>query len=330
MEDLVSVVIPVFNGEKVIDQCLSSILTQTHQNIEILIVDDCSKDNTIGIVETLSNLDERVKLVRQPINMGVSAARNRGIEEASGKYICFVDCDDWCENDYIESMLRLFDDQVCMVSCGFKYETRSQKHFAKRRSEKKIYTTLEYEEIFSDKSSWGVCWNKMFRADLLKKQSFDTSLAAGEDLIFMIKFFADNPDERVVHTSKKLYHYIKTKGSASGLETTEVKFLKHIKVVDRLEEIKEQSKDENLAKLIDSWVFLMSLQYAYQASKLNLFDHMKKFKQKLKANLKNYREKKHIYSSFRRQGILLYHIIMFATRFKKVKHGKKYAFGRKQ
>lgn len=309
MQNLVSIIIPAYNAEKTINQCLSSLQNQTYKSIEILVVNDCSKDKTSKIVTEIAKTDERVKLLNQPSNMGVSMARNRGISEAKGEFICFVDSDDWCEKDYVESMLKLFDQDVCMVSCGFKYETRNEKSFSNKHIKTTFYDTTDFSKIFSDKYSWGVCWNKLFRAKLIKQQQFESRLTAGEDLIFMISFFESNPSQKVVHTSKKLYHYIKTKGSASGLTTTKEKFVKHIKVIEQFEEIKKQTTNNDLVELINSWTFLLSLQFAYQSSKLKMKEQTKHFKQILKTNFKDYKKMKHIYSSFRRRGGLLYHIV---------------------
>lgn len=309
MQNLVSVIVPAFNAEKTIEQCLMSLQSQTHEMIEILVVNDCSSDKTCEIVAQISKTDKRIKLLNQPSNMGVSAARNRGIKEADGEFVCFVDSDDWCEKDYVESMLKLFDDKVCMVSCGFRYEARNKRAFSNKRTQTTVYETTDYSKIFSDKSSWGVCWNKLFRAELIKQQQFETSLTAGEDLIFMISFFHSNPSKKVVHINKKLYHYIKTKGSASGLTTTRAKLMKHIKVIDRFEEIKQQTQSKDLIELINSWTFLLSLQFAFQSSKLKMNEQTQRFKHIAKANYGDYKKKKHIYSSFRRHGGLLFRIV---------------------
>lgn len=309
MKNLVSIIIPAYNAEKTINQCLSSLQSQTYKEIEILVVNDCSKDKTSQIVTEIAKTDERIKLFNQPSNMGVSMARNRGISEAKGEFICFVDSDDWCEKDYVESMLKLFDKDVCMVSCGFKYEKRNEKTFSNKHIKTTIYDTTDFSKIFSDKYSFVLCCNKLFRASLIHQQQFDTSISTGEDLISWISFLEANPSQKAVHTSKKLYHYIKTKGSASGLTTTKEKFVKHIKVIEQFEEIKKQTNNKNLVELINSWTFLLSLQFAYQSSKLKMKEQTKYFKQLAKTNYKDYKKMKHIYSSFRRCGGLLYYII---------------------
>ena len=102
--DLVSVVIPVYNSEKYLEECLNSIISQTYQNIEIIVIDDGSSDNSVRVVESYL---PKVSLIKQK-NLGVSAARNRGIEASKGELLVFLDSDDWLSNDIIEQHVKTF------------------------------------------------------------------------------------------------------------------------------------------------------------------------------------------------------------------------------
>ena len=101
----ISIVIPIYNAEDHLQRCVDSVLNQTEKNIEIILVDDGSKDNSIEIFKNYLNQDKRVQLIHQE-NSGVSAARNRGIEQACGEYIGFIDSDDWIEPNMYECLLR--------------------------------------------------------------------------------------------------------------------------------------------------------------------------------------------------------------------------------
>lgn len=101
----ISIVIPIYNAEDHLQRCVDSVLNQTEKNIEIILVDDGSKDNSIEICKKYLNQDKRVQLIHQE-NSGVSAARNRGIEQACGEYIGFIDSDDWIEPNMYECLLR--------------------------------------------------------------------------------------------------------------------------------------------------------------------------------------------------------------------------------
>ena len=106
-EPLVSVLLPAYNVEKYLAKCVDSILQQTYQNFEIIIVDDCSPDDSGKIADKLASKDARIKVFHHGKNMGYSAARNTGLNHASGDYITFVDSDDWIEPDYVEYLLRI-------------------------------------------------------------------------------------------------------------------------------------------------------------------------------------------------------------------------------
>lgn len=99
MNRLVSIITPCFNSEKFISRTIESIINQTYSNFELIIIDDCSNDNTVEIIKSFESKDSRIKLVQLEINSGAAIARNRGLEIAKGRFIAFCDCDDiWFEN----------------------------------------------------------------------------------------------------------------------------------------------------------------------------------------------------------------------------------------
>lgn len=118
---LVSIIIPVYNVEKYIDDCIQSVLAQTYKNIEILVVDDGSPDYSIDRIEKYQEKDSRIKIIRQK-NMGLSGARNTGIEAASGEWLYFLDSDDFLFADAIEKLLRkALEKNVKLSMCGYVY-----------------------------------------------------------------------------------------------------------------------------------------------------------------------------------------------------------------
>ena len=118
---MVSIVITAYNVGEYIEQAIMSVLEQTHSNIECIIVEDCSKDNTLDIIETIKAHDKRVRLLRNEQNIGAGASRRRGIEAATGDYILLLDGDDWIEKDFIESLYRCaVENDADIVSGGIK------------------------------------------------------------------------------------------------------------------------------------------------------------------------------------------------------------------
>ncbi|MGR6117769.1 glycosyltransferase family 2 protein [Aeribacillus composti] len=102
----VSIIIPTHNSEKYIGDTLNSVLSQTYRNIEVLVVDDASTDNTISIIKNISNLDDRVKIIQLKVNSGAAVARNTGIKNATGRFIAFIDADDLWKKDKLEKQIN--------------------------------------------------------------------------------------------------------------------------------------------------------------------------------------------------------------------------------
>ena len=117
-ESLVSIIVPVYNVEKYLRKCLDSIVNQTYKNIEVICVDDGSPDNSIDILREYRAKDDRVTIIRQK-NKGLSGARNTGIKNATGKYIMFIDSDDWVELNMVELMTKKMDNKnLELAVCG--------------------------------------------------------------------------------------------------------------------------------------------------------------------------------------------------------------------
>ena len=118
-ESLISIVVPIYNVEDYLNECIYSLINQTYKNIEIILVDDGSTDNSGNIADGLSKIDSRINVYHKN-NGGLSDARNFGIEHSKGKYICFVDSDDYVKEDYVESMYtNLVQNKTKISCCGF-------------------------------------------------------------------------------------------------------------------------------------------------------------------------------------------------------------------
>lgn len=116
--NLISIIVPVYNVEQYLSKCIDSIINQTYKNLEIILIDDGSTDKSGEICDKYKNEDKRIIVIHQ-LNGGVSAARNTGIGVAKGKYILFIDSDDWIEKDYVSSLFTYAGDDT-IVCCGYK------------------------------------------------------------------------------------------------------------------------------------------------------------------------------------------------------------------
>ena len=140
----VSVIIPVYNSEKYVEKCICSVMAQTLPELEIIIINDGSIDESGKILRKLAQKDSRIILLEQE-NKGVAAARNLGVEKATGKYLTFVDGDDYLQEDYIEKMYSLAEKETLdMVICGLTYVDEGGKELNKIIPG--VYKRLENEE----------------------------------------------------------------------------------------------------------------------------------------------------------------------------------------
>lgn len=189
MNEKLSIIVPVYNSEKYLETCISSILNQNYKNIELILIDDGSTDKSKQICMKFKKLDSRIKFISTE-NRGVSSARNLGIENATGKYVAFVDSDDSVEENIYIEMLKSIEKR-CMPIIGYKYVDEEGNFL----SEKKAY---DEEGIFEKKDFFIFCenfimnflFNKLFYLDIIIDNNikFDESLSLGEDLIFVLEY----------------------------------------------------------------------------------------------------------------------------------------------
>lgn len=216
---LVSVIIPVYNGEKYINKSLDSIIFQSYSNLEIIVVNDGSSDGTKNILDHYE--DRRLKIIEQE-NAGVSAARNAGIGIASGKYIVFCDDDDFYENDFVEVAVNLAEKHPhSWILFG---------NYTLERTDDLVETNILEDSEYLDKhdgytyayfkSISGYCWGKIYSSDVIKNNSiyFDASYQIGEDVIFNINYL--NCVSNVITSSRVAYHYYSDRGVTSKLSDT--------------------------------------------------------------------------------------------------------------
>lgn len=185
---MISIVVPVYKSEKTLAGCLDSLLAQTYTDIEVICVIDGSPDSCGDICDAYAEKDARVKSIKRE-NGGVSSARNRGIDEATGEYLMFVDSDDTVEPDYCEKMWKAHTEtDADLVICGFHhwYVGRDVK---KVPSNPGVYKTENYGADFLKLYQEGFLnmpWNKLFKKEFAGR--FDTSLSLGEDLLFNMNY----------------------------------------------------------------------------------------------------------------------------------------------
>lgn len=198
---LVSIIVPVYNAENYICECVDSILSQTYKNIEVLLINDGSKDNSDSLIKSHYGTEPRVIYINKH-NEGVSKTRNFGIERANGVYLTFVDADDWIEKSFIdEAVVSLEKYNLDFVLGGTEkvYSNRSEKYVANTTKDILIYKenigsfiarvlsngVVNDSELITCFTSGPVC--KLFRKDIISEIRFDENLFLGEDTVFNLK-----------------------------------------------------------------------------------------------------------------------------------------------
>lgn len=202
-QEKISVIVPVFNVEAYLPQCLDALLGQTYRHAEFLLIDDGSTDCSAPICDDYARRDERVRVLHQK-NGGAAHARNVGMNLASGAYIAFVDSDDVPHPDYLEKLLQQMEDNGADISvCAY------QKLFVSRREVQKNLRTgvLSAEEYLGDFiRDWncGLLWNKLFRRDVLRSVRFEEGHVI-DDEFFTYKAVLNA--KKVVLRDETLYDY---------------------------------------------------------------------------------------------------------------------------
>lgn len=180
----VSIIVPAYNVEKYIYDCLLSLVKQTFKEIEIIVINDGSIDNTFEIIEEFSKRDDRIRVINQK-NRGNSCARNSGLEIAKGKYISFIDSDDWVDENYIEQLYNTIERSNSDIAAATiirkrKYTQKYRVHYA----EEKIFTLLEDKIKASRIPVCCYVWNKLYRAEKIVGHKFKSGVFF-EDVLWL-------------------------------------------------------------------------------------------------------------------------------------------------
>ena len=203
----VSIIVPIYNGEKYIEECIKSIQKQTFSNFEILLINDGSTDKSKNICEEISNNDKRVRFINQE-NRGVSKARNKGIELAKGEYITFIDCDDFIDSNYIEELYNsCIINKVKMSICGIRIRNIDRNTVELKQIEEAKYKSIDalYELFRFRNLNWGPC-GKMIHKSLLVNEVKFPLIKIYEDLVFVYR--AIYQCNELYFTNKCYYNYI--------------------------------------------------------------------------------------------------------------------------
>lgn len=214
MEKLISIIVPVYNVEKYLERCVNSIINQTYKNIEIILVDDGSKDNSGKMCDELKQKDDRIKVIHKE-NGGLSDARNAGLKIATGEYIGFVDSDDYIKEDMFETMYNLSKNHNAEISIVSFYELYKEKVIGVRDSKKleELDKIGAIKELLIDTKIQSYAWNKLFKKELFDGIEFPTNKNFEDIATTLLLFERAN---KIVLLEDPKYYYIRRDDSIVG------------------------------------------------------------------------------------------------------------------
>ncbi|MFF2910886.1 glycosyltransferase family 2 protein [Paenibacillus sp. NPDC057934] len=289
MEYLISVVVPIYNVELYLNKCVESIMQQSYENIEIILVDDGSLDKSGDICDGYAKKDNRIKVIHKE-NGGLSSARNAGIHMSTGNYICFIDSDDWINKEFIEKLFsKIIEYDADIVVCGFTYEYGEksiENNFIGSQESLDRHEALE--NLFNGNYlNMTVAWNKLYKKKLFDTIQYEVGIInEDENIIHEILY----KSSKVICIDKCLYHYRMRENSITQ-KTFSIKNLDSVHVYEnRLAFFEENNENEFVALTLHKYfrVLLNNICNVYYSDIDNKSVYYDSLKSKLDSNLNRF------------------------------------------
>lgn len=252
MDKEISVIIPVYNAEAYLERCVESIVYGEFKDIEVILVEDCSKDESWKLCQILAERFSNVKCYQNEKNSGVSYTRNHGLKKANGKYVVFVDSDDWGSGRYIKLLYsEAKSNQENLVICGLHFIDKvagyRREYLWDDNGEERIL--VEKEQFFDlvNKFLLQQLWNKIFRRDIIENNKilFDEAQSMGEDFQFVLDYMEAAKIEKCIIINEPLYYYIRYNNNS---------LMSQFGLVENDNEYKRFEKLKNLCGEVDACI----------------------------------------------------------------------------
>lgn len=212
-KDLISVIIPVYNTAPYLERCISSVTENTYKNLEIICVNDGSTDDSLEVLNRLAAKDPRIRVIDQP-NGGVSAARNHGLDVASGEYVAFVDSDDWIHREYFALLAETAHEKDAeLVICGLKSVDAYSAAEKDAPLQPADAFSLSTEDLWAAGGNVSGPHCKLFKRAFLRDHRYPLHIQYGEDTIFNILLYSRQETMRVFRIELPMYYYFNRPGS---------------------------------------------------------------------------------------------------------------------
>lgn len=223
MKVLVSIIIPIYNVEKYLEKCIKSIINQTYRNLEIILINDGSTDESAKICEAYKELDNRIIFINKK-NGGAASAKNEGLKVAKGDYITFVDSDDFVELDMIEYMvntIKKYNSDI--VQCSFTNLYKNTEKFKQDKIIEQKIGSKDFLELFITKWDSSLFWNKLFKREVIENVFFKEGRCI-DDEFFTYKCVINS--KSIVTSNKIVYNYRMRKSGVMKSERSQKQILK--------------------------------------------------------------------------------------------------------
>lgn len=280
VQPLITIMIPVYNIEPYIEKCLQSVCNQTYENLQIIIVDDCSTDGSLQICELYAEKHRNIQVVHNQTNQGLSASRNIAMTYATGDFYLFIDGDDWIEEDLCEKAVELLreDGRADTVHWGYQSVLEDgtvlsqsnpilypQKYIEQPQIFDEFIGTLvvslndlynwftskqSYYDAIHSKKQMGTVWRYLLSSEIIRKNNLQFNLHAGrgEDIVFVISYLQNC--KRILNYTGLAYGYLQRSNS---LSRDDISLYKKIELMEAMEETTQYAPEAKKEELRDKW-----------------------------------------------------------------------------
>jgi len=266
MNKLVSVIVPVYNSENFIENCINSIINQTYKNIEVILVDDGSTDNSLEFCKKYEST--KVKVFHKE-NSGVSSTRNYGMEKMNGEYFTFIDSDDYIDSNYIETMVSNLTDDLTLISVPY---IQVHNNDFKMIKFKDFYDLNTFIDDFLSNKIIGSCCKYLFQTNKVKKYKikFDINTGYMEDSIFLIEYLTKLSIKNIkVINNDSYYYYVINNLSATHSKDSLKMFSNYSYALEKIDLL---TKHRYIEKINNKKIEILGDTLLYNENKKNIIE----------------------------------------------------------
>ncbi|MEY8872421.1 glycosyltransferase family 2 protein [Francisella philomiragia] len=308
---LLSIIIPIYNTQEYLVRCLDSVINQSYKNLEIILVNDGSTDNSLDICENYVKKDSRIKIINKN-NGGLSSARNAGLDICKGDYISFIDSDDWVSLDYIEILYKNIIDNNADISIINSIKVKSQSDFNFKEQKNIPHTYLSSIEFAFDNTLPVIACAKLYKIELFENLRF-TNYIIFEDEDIMYRLYSQA--NKVVYSDYVCYFYLQRSDSIIASRMSKNNLIKSMKSLAFVIDKKEKFFKDKINIPYNFYLDSLGLLSRYYAKSFLYYDkELKMQRKKIKIFINEFLDKSKSVDSFRykiKKIVIRYFIVLF-------------------